>query len=76
MTKPEEAEMPKPEACASCGALELAGWVTGRLHSFKKSPHHRGREVVLYLCSSCFTMELAAQQRDHINLRSMELFSR
>jgi hypothetical protein len=71
--------MPKPEACASCGALDLAspgaGWVTGRPQSFKQSPHHRRREV-LYLCSSCFTVELAARHRDHINLRSMELFSR
>ena len=67
--------MTKPEACASCGALDLAGWVTGRPHSFKQSPSHRGKGV-FYLCSSCFTMELAARQRDHTNMRSMELFSR
>ena len=74
MTKPEEAEMAKPEACASCGSLDLAGWVTGKPLSFKRLPSYRGREM--YLCSSCFTMELAARQRDHVNLRSMELFSR
>jgi hypothetical protein len=74
MTKPEEAEMAKPEACASCGSLDLAGWVTGRPLSFKRLPRHRHAEI--YLCWSCFTMELAARQRDHINLRSMELFSR
>jgi len=67
--------MPKPEACASCGALDLAGWVTGKPRSFKRSPYHRRREV-LYLCSSCFAVELAARHRDQINLRSMELFSR
>src|SRR5262249_23925296 len=70
-------EMTKPEACASCGALDLAspgaGWVTGKPQTFKPAPHHRGREV-LYLCSSGFTMELAARQRNQINLRSMELF--
>jgi transposase len=74
MTKPKQAEMTKPEACASCGSLDLAGWVTGKPLSFKRSPRHRGREI--YLCSSCFAMELEARQRDQAKLRAMELFSR
>jgi hypothetical protein len=41
MTKPKEAEMTKPEACASRESLDLAspgaGWVVGKPLSFKRS---------------------------------------
>src|SRR5262249_43495722 len=74
MTKPEEAEMAKSVACASCGSLDLAGWVIGKPLSFKRLRCHWGKEM--YLCSSCFTMEVAGRQRDQAALRSMELFSR
>jgi hypothetical protein len=70
--------MNPPSACANCGSLQLdsgAGWVTGKPLTFK-APHHRGKEEVLYLCAPCFTMELAARRRDHVNLRSMEQFHR
>jgi hypothetical protein len=78
MTKPERAEMTKPEACASCGSLDLAspeaGWVTGKPLSFRRPRRHGDREM--YLCSSCLAVELEARQRDKTKLRSMELFSR
>jgi hypothetical protein len=54
----------EPEACANCGAPDIAspeaGWIAGKPSSFKRSPRHRGREM-LYLCPSCFKNEMFAR---------------
>jgi hypothetical protein len=54
----------EPEACANCGAPDIAspeaGWIAGKPSSFKRSPRHRGREM-LYLCPSCFKDEMFAR---------------